>query len=702
MNGLKVSHKLSIGFGILLLLIGVSSFSGYLGIHSLQRDIFSIGSEEAPLVNTADKMKLSLMTGRNAMEEFKGATAIILGEDNTQDIQSSLAVFESTIADFDKSASLILQGGNSDSNSIIYPTDNPELAEEVRKADEIHNQQFQPAARQMIQAGNQLTESYKEKQTALIALRAEFSAILELADKAETLIYQLNDKNNIDQYVGLIDAAMELKVSIQQSFLIMESAMAQNKKIGSDLLQEYQDTITQFDLIITALLEGGDIKGNKISALDNTQAINHIKNLDKRHEKFQNVNTQLFAIHNSLINNSLLAKEAMALLDKTGDLTAVHLNKVKQLAEEEMHSAIQSSDKTSQQSVTILLATTVFSLAIGAILGRVITLSIVRPLGCEPAQMETIAREIADGNLTNQIPLDSHHRGAYKAMVEMSNKLRELVGHISQSCNTLLIATEQTAAISEQTQNGVDNQKRETDQVATAMNQMTSTVHEVARNASETASATKNANEDAEAGYSTVQNTITAIQDVADKIDQTALSIQTLEKNSSDITSVLDVIRDIADQTNLLALNAAIEAARAGEQGRGFAVVADEVRNLAQRSTSDIQTMIETLQTGTQAVVKEMHEAVALSQTSGVQASNAGDSIDSIRQAIVHINNMNTQVATSSEEQSVVAEQINQSIVNISEVGEETSEGAKSASTANTKIAEMAGDLRDQIAIFKI
>ncbi len=705
MNALKVGHKLSIGFGVLLLLIGISSFSGYSGINSLQRDIFAIGSEEAPLVNTADQMKLSLMTGRNAMEEFKGATAVMFGGDKLQDIKSSLDKFESTVIDFDKSADLILRGGTSNSNTKVYATDNPKLAAEVRKADEIHNQKFQPAARQMIQAGNKLAASYNEKQIALASLKNAFNAILVDADNTETLIYQNADKSNVEQYVGLIDAAMELKVSIQQSFLVIESVMVKNQKITADLLQEYKDTIAQFDQIVVALLEGGEMDGTYISPLINTQAVNQIKNLDEKHEKFQNLVTNLIAIQSSLFTNSLLADKAMTQLDEMGDLTSTHLDRVKQLAEEEMNSAIADSDKTSQQSVIILLSTTLVSLVIGAVLGRMITLSIVRPLGCEPSQMEAMARDIADGNLTNQIELNSDHRGAYKAMVEMTNNLRELVGHISQSCNTLLIATEETATISEQTQNGVNNQQRETDQVATAMNQMTSTVHEVARNASETASATKNANEETEAGYTMVIDTITAIQNVADKIDQTAISIQSLEKNSIEITSVLDVIRGIADQTNLLALNAAIEAARAGEQGRGFAVVADEVRNLAQRtqsSTSDIQSMIETLQAGTQAVVKEMHEAVTLSQTSGVQASSAGDSLDSIRKAIVLINNMNTQVATSSEEQSVVAEQINQSIVNISAVGEQTAAGAESASTANGKVAEMAAELQAQISIFKL
>ena len=202
-----------------------------------------------------------------------------------------------------------------------------------------------------------------------------------------------------------------------------------------------------------------------------------------------------------------------------------------------------------------------------------------------------------------------------------------------------------------------------------------------------------------------VQKTIEAINIVVEKIEHTATVIQALEKSSDDIASVLDVIRGIADQTNLLALNAAIEAARADEQGRGFAVVADEVRTLAKRTqnaTQDIQGMIEILQSNAHSAVNEMQDSVEQTQLSVEQAGEAGKALQLIEGAINHINDMNMQVASAAEEQSVVAEQINQSVTNISSIGEQTAAGAESTANASIEISNMAIELRGKVAEFSV
>jgi methyl-accepting chemotaxis protein len=630
----------------------------------------------------------------------------VIKQATAQDLESSISTFEQSLVDFDQSADAILQGGTLGSGLEVYPTDNPLLATKVKQADQIHNQQFQPAAKAMIDAGKQLVASYGQRSQAKVKMEQAFELVMLQADEAETVIQQQADRSDAGHFAGLVDATMELKVLIQQSLLSLNAIMTLNQQAKlPSLLQGYQRTLDDFDNIVQGLLNGGVVDGESISELTNDIAIAHVKNLDLAHEQFQQAAGQLIEVQQQLLKNSIIVEDAMMRLDQSGELAAQSLTQVEEMSMAEMQAALDSANNNSETAFLTLAITAVFSVGCGILLGWKTSRSITDPLGGEPLQMEKIARAIADGNLSNQFAANGKAQGAYKAMLDMSDKLRHLIGEISTSSDMLSTAAQETASISEQTKSGVNSQHQETEQVATAMNQMVSTVQEVARNASETARATGLANDETDKGYATVQQTISAINEVATKIENTATVIQNLEKSSDDIASVLDVIRGIADQTNLLALNAAIEAARAGEQGRGFSVVADEVRTLAQRtqsSTADIQAMIETLQSNAHTAVSEMQQSVKQAHESVAQAGKAGDALTAIQQAIGHINDMNTQVASAAEEQSVVAEQINQSISSISSIGEQTAGGAESTASASVEIAGMADELRQKISVFSV
>jgi methyl-accepting chemotaxis protein len=269
----------------------------------------------------------------------------------------------------------------------------------------------------------------------------------------------------------------------------------------------------------------------------------------------------------------------------------------------------------------------------------------------------------------------------------------------------LASAAEEMSAIMEETHRGTQQQQSETSQVVTAMNQMTATVQEVARHATEAAAAANNADQASIEGKQVVINTMKAIEDLSSEVHSAASVIGQLEKDSENIGAVLDVIKGIAEQTNLLALNAAIEAARAGEQGRGFAVVADEVRTLAsrtQQSTQEIQEMIEKLQAGAQSAVKVMDDSRSRAEDSVSQAAQAGTSLEAITRAVSQITDMNTQIATAAEQQSSVAEEINRNVVNISDIVDRTAEGAQQTSTASEELANLAGQLQQLVNQFKV
>ncbi len=314
---------------------------------------------------------------------------------------------------------------------------------------------------------------------------------------------------------------------------------------------------------------------------------------------------------------------------------------------------------------------------------------------------------IADGDLTADIRVNSHDETGQLlgAMREMVKKLHDMIGQMTGSTGRLAAAAEQLSAVTVQASTGAQRQQSETDQVATAMNQMAATVQEVARSANNAADAAHNANQEALTGRQVVSQAEHVIADLAAEVERAAGVIDRLKDDANGIGVVLDVIRGIAEQTNLLALNAAIEAARAGEAGRGFAVVADEVRTLAnrtQQSTQEIQEIIARLQDAAGNAVKAMDAGRGKAQQSVDYAANAGHALQSISQAVGTISDMNAQIASAAEEQNAVAEEINRNIVNISQIADQSAAGATQTASASDELARLANELQELMHRFRL
>jgi len=346
----------------------------------------------------------------------------------------------------------------------------------------------------------------------------------------------------------------------------------------------------------------------------------------------------------------------------------------------------------------------VFALILGLAISWAIGRSISRPIRTAYEAMCDIAR--GEGDLTRRLDTSGSDEVSQlsEAFNQFAEKIRQTVSQVSGVTVQLGTAAEQLAVITRETADGVQEQEEETSQVATAMNQMTATVQEVARNAADAATSASRALEETEQGKMVVNSTINSISGLAEEINSAAVVINELETQSENIGSVLDVIRGIAEQTNLLALNAAIEAARAGEQGRGFAVVADEVRTLAsrtQQSTEEIQHMIEQLQGGSRQAVKVMHNSNEQAQSTVDQAGQAGQSLEDISQVVVAINDMNMQIANAAEEQGLVSEEVNRNVININDAVQKSSSGAAQTSEASDSLARLAADLQQLVQQFR-
>lgn len=316
-------------------------------------------------------------------------------------------------------------------------------------------------------------------------------------------------------------------------------------------------------------------------------------------------------------------------------------------------------------------------------------------------------QSIKKGDLTKTISIAGKSDFSWMAFelnsarTNVANLVHTLVGGVTQ----LESATQNMSAISKQTADGVMTQQTETGQVATAMNEMAASVQEVARTAKGAADAARNADNEAKAGKQVVLETMGAIDSLANEVEKAAETLNNLEADIGNIGAIVDVIRGITEQTNLLALNAAIEAARAGEHGRGFAVVADEVRTLAARtqsSTHEIEEMVGRLQQGAKAAVKVMSDGRESAKTSVDKAACAGVALDTITAMISTMDEMSASISSAANEQSSVAEDINRGIVNISEVAERTADGARDTLAAVATMTELSIQLQEAVSKFKV
>ncbi|WP_144175368.1 methyl-accepting chemotaxis protein [Pseudomonas sp. Kh13] len=360
-------------------------------------------------------------------------------------------------------------------------------------------------------------------------------------------------------------------------------------------------------------------------------------------------------------------------------------------------------DAATAQAKTLLMVATVLALALGLLAAWAITRQIIIPL----RQTLRAAERVASGDLSQNLQVDRRDElGQLQAsMQRMTQGLRELIGGIGDGVTQIASAAEQLSAVTEQTSAGVNNQKVETDQVATAMNQMTATVHEVARNAEQASEAALMADQQAREGDRVVGEAVAQIERLAGEVVNSSEAMNQLKAESDKIGSVLDVIKSVAQQTNLLALNAAIEAARAGEAGRGFAVVADEVRSLAQRtqqSTEEIEELIAGLQSGTQRVASVMDSSRQLTDSSVELTRRAGSSLETITRTVSSIQAMNQQIATAAEEQTAVAEEINRSVMNVRDISDQTSAASEETASSSVELARLGTHLQGLVGRFRL
>jgi len=464
-----------------------------------------------------------------------------------------------------------------------------------------------------------------------------------------------------------------------------------------------QDAINEVELyqeaigkIVERIMEQEDLLG-----LDQ---VDSIEQFVANREVFIKNFIELQAIHGSekwRVDAYLIRTDVGDLIKDIGNEFDALVTQLTQTIEHHSENMLLNMEDT-RDVVTILV---IIGLIIGVSGAYLLVRSIIVPI----KEMATAMNDIAEGggDLTHRLQIKNRDE-----LGEMSSSLNrfierisEIIGPVQESTGRITDAANSMATVSDETQSGVNQQRMEIEMVATAMNEMAATAQDVAQNANSAAKAAEDADKEAQNGQQVVATTLSEINTLATSVGEASNVIQKLESDSDSIGTVLDVIRNIADQTNLLALNAAIEAARAGEQGRGFAVVADEVRTLAsrtQQSTQEIQVMIEQLQNGARNAVEVMAQGNERAQASVEQASKAGSSLAAITAAVASISEMNVHIASAANQQGDVANEINSSLASITTSVEHTSQNSAQLNSASEELSGLASSLKSLVGHFRV
>ena len=362
-----------------------------------------------------------------------------------------------------------------------------------------------------------------------------------------------------------------------------------------------------------------------------------------------------------------------------------------------------AAEELRNSALTWMISGIVLAFLIAIIIGVLITRLITRPI----AQAVESAQRIAKGDLTQAIITERTDEAGQllMALSDMQSGLKSTLLEIANASDQLASAAEELSAVTDESSRGLTRQNDEIQQAATAVNQMTAAVDEVASNAVSTSEASRQATTEAEDGRQQVEQAVSGMSSMVVEINDSTQSVADLAGQVREIGKVIDVIRGIADQTNLLALNAAIEAARAGEQGRGFAVVADEVRALAHRtqiSTVDIEKMIGEVQTGADDAVAAMNKSLSWANNTQALAQNAGEALQRITASVAKINERNLVIASASEEQAQVAREVDRNLLNIQDLSTQTAAGAHQTNASSQDLSRLATSFNVLVSKFQL
>ncbi|MCO7226442.1 methyl-accepting chemotaxis protein [Pleionea sp. CnH1-48] len=664
---LTVSARIAGGFSLVVALLVITSITSISSIRSISNNLHSVVEDATPMLQNSGETISELLEANDKINRHqKSQLSAELGgfEKEFEQIKARFVKRQKLLA---KSIKLI-QGAESPFNDSRASSERYfALIPEV-----IANHQLE------LQLAEKISDA-----------KGEFE---DAADNVDSIIFDFADE--------VSDSAAKEQVQAIGN-LIRESTISTLDALNLDRLTTIQTVYKDNQAIIEAV-------NSRYSALGNTSA--------RSSDYYSELREAIDSLLNMTSGNESLLSLYMEQI-RAGNLSAKTLNEAEghlSIAISKMRTVVSSikqfADRSKDEAISQVessLSIIVIMLIAAVVAAGVISYLVIRGIRGPLSDIVEAIAQVATGDLTQRIDIQTNDElgGLAASVNDLAVKLRDIVGRIADSAQQLASSAEETEAIAKQGHESINRQREQTELVATAMTEMTATVGEVANSANNTLQEVQSANQETVRGQEVVESNIRTINKLAGEIEESSNVTNKLNEYSENIGSVLDVIRGIADQTNLLALNAAIEAARAGEQGRGFAVVADEVRTLASKtqvSTSEIQDMIERLQNGTRDAVNVMQQSQTEAQLSVDQTALAGEALQSITRAVAVINDMSTHIASSAEEQSSVTNEMHENISNISALAEQNAQGANESLSASRQLAVLAEQLQQMVMQFKI